>query len=411
MPDSRAERNGGSGGPVDDLGGYLDASATTPPATEVLEAMAAATAEAWANPSSLHGAGLRAAERLERSRWSLAEGLGCAADELVLCSGGSEAIHAALLGWAADRDPGRLVLSAVEHPATFAAAERLGRMGWQVARVPVDRCGRLDLACLEELLRPPTRLMSLIWGQNEVGTVQPLEAVGELCRAAGVVLHLDAVQVVGHRPVRFDALPADLLSCAAHKLQGPRGIGALVVRRGSRLVPLIGGAQEDGRRGGTEPVVLAAGFAAALELALERLRAHAGSDPMAFLRDSLWRELRRRPWVHLTGSDPTEPDGRLPHHLSFVVSDPQGRALPGRALVRALDREGFAVSSGSACSSAAAAAATASPVLLAMGYEARSAAGGLRVSLGPWVDHDRLAAFPAALERARNRVIASGQGG
>jgi cysteine desulfurase len=398
MPDSRAE-----------LSGYLDASATTPPAAEVLAAMAEASAEAWANPSSLHAAGVRAAERLERSRWILAEGLGCAAEELVLCSGGSEAIHMALLGWAADRDPGRILLSAVEHPATLAAADRLQRMGWQVARVPVDRRGRLDLPSLRALLRPPTRLMSLIWGQNEVGTVQPLVEVGKLCRAAGVVLHVDAVQLVGHRRLRFDALPVDLLSCAAHKLQGPRGIGALLVRQGVRLAPLIGGAQEGGRRGGTEPVVLAAGFAAALELAVARLGGHGGEDPIACVRDRLWRDLRQRPWIHLTGGDPAEPLSRLPHHLSVLVTDPEDRALSGRALVRALDRESFAVSSGSACSSTTGTAA--SPVLLAMGYDERESAGGLRISIGPWVDARRLAEFPAALERARRWVMASGQAG
>ncbi len=407
MPASRAEP-GGEGRPGLDLGGYLDASATTPPSTEVVAAMAAAREEAWANPSSLHGFGLKAAERLERSRWLLAERLGCAADEVVLCSGGSEAIHAALLGWAAGRDPGRILLSAVEHPASCAAADRLGRMGWEVVRVPVDPEGRLRMERLVELLRPPTRLMSLIWGQNEVGTLQPLLEVGDLCRAAGVALHVDAVQVAGRLRFRFDDLPVDLLSCAAHKLQGPRGIGALLVRRGLRLAPLIGGAQEGGRRGGTEPVVLAAGFAVALETALNRLGT-AGGDPVAPLRDRLWRQLRQRPWLRLTGTDPAEPGSRLPHHLSLLVVDPEGTPLPGRALVRALDREGFAVSSGSACSSAAGA--DASPVLLAMGYGEQEAAAGLRITLGPWVDPDRLAEFPAALERARQRLIGSKQGG
>jgi cysteine desulfurase len=268
----------------------------------------------------------------------------------------------------------------------------------------------LDLSCLEDLLRPPTRLISLIWGQNEVGTVQPLIEVGKLCRAAGVVLHVDAVQVVGHRCVRFDELPVDLLSCAAHKLQGPRGIGALLVRRGLRLAPLIGGAQEGGRRGGTESVVLAAGFAAALELAMDRLGAHGEGDPIVSVRNHLWQDLRQRPWLQLTGSDPAGPgEQRLPHHLSLLVSDSEGRPLSGRALVRALDREGFAVSSGSACSSTTGTAA--SPVLLAMGYDERESAGGLRISIGPWVDARRLAEFPAALERARRWVMASGQAG
>ena len=181
-------------------------------------------------------------------------------------SGGTEAIHLALLGAAAPLAPGRLLLSAVEHPATVAAAARLEEQGWHVQSVPVDRAGRLDLAVFEALLEPPTRLVSIIWGQSEVGTVQAIEPIGARCREAGVPLHVDAVQLVGHRLFGFDQLPIDLLSCAAHKLQGPRGVGALLVRPGLPFAaPTCGGGQEGGRRGGTEPVPLVAGFATALE--------------------------------------------------------------------------------------------------------------------------------------------------
>ena len=205
------------------LARYFDTSATTPAAAEVLEAMALAQATAWANPSSLHLPGLAAAELLERSRLSLAEGLGCELDELVVTSGGTEAIHLALLGAAAALEPGRLLISAVEHPATLAAAAQLQQRGWSVQTVPVDSQGLLDLDVLDRLLIPPTRLVSVIWGQNEVGSLQPIEAIGARCRRAGVPLHVDAVQVLGHLPVVFRQLPIDLLSGAAHKLQGPRG--------------------------------------------------------------------------------------------------------------------------------------------------------------------------------------------
>lgn len=137
-----------------------------------------------------------------------------------------------------------MLLSAVEHPASYAAAAALARRGWEVQLLPVDRRGVVDLEDLQRLLTPPTRMVSVLWGQSEVGTLQPIEAIGALCRQAGVRFHVDAVQVVGHRPVDFSRLPVDLLSCAAHKLQGPRGVGALLVRRGVRLEPLIGGAQE-----------------------------------------------------------------------------------------------------------------------------------------------------------------------
>ena len=380
---------------------YLDSSATTPPAAAVLAEMAELQARAWANPSSLHGYGLAAAEALERSRWRCAAVLGCSPDELVFTSGGTESIHLALLGLGTTLAPGRLLISAVEHPATVAAAAQLARQGWQVRELPVDHLGRLELHALREALEPPTRLVSLIWGQSEVGTLQELETIGELCRRAGVPLHVDAVQVVGHRPVQFAALPVDLLSLAAHKLQGPRGIGALLVRRGLALQPLLaGGGQEGGRRAGTEPVVLAAGLARALELSQE-----AEPERVAGLRDGLLETLLGLEGVRLSGPDPRrEPGQRLPHHLSVLVADRAGRPLNGRALVRDLWREGYAVSSGSACSSTGT---TASPVLRAMGFGEAEAASGLRLSLGPWLSPDDLVGVAPALERARQRLAAT----
>ena len=411
MAPATAAARGGSEGPWD-LAQYLDTCATTPPSQAALAAMAAAAPLVWANPSSLHGFGLAAAEALERSRCSLAHHLGAQPDEVVWCSGGTEAIQMALLGLAAQQPIGRLVISAVEHPATEAAAARLQQQGWQLARLPVDRAGLVCLEQLEKLLQPPTRLMSLIWGQSEVGSLQPLETIGAQCRRAGVSLHVDAVQVVGHQPIDFASLQLDLLSCAAHKLQGPRGIGALLVRRGLNLEPLLGGSQEAGRRGGTESVLLAVGFAAALAAAQERLQQHGGLDPLAELRDGLLQNLRALPGLRLSGPQP-DSAARLPHHLSLLVSTAAGRPLAGRALVRALWRQGYAVSSGSACSAikgtaqGSAASGSASPILLAMGYWPEEAASGLRLSLGPWHRAADLEALPQALERARQEVAAA----
>jgi cysteine desulfurase len=394
---------------------YLDACATTPPAGAVLDAMAQVHRRAWANPSSLHGFGLQAAEALERARLQAASCLGCDPASLVFTSGGTEAIHTALLGMAAALPAGRLVITAVEHPATLAAAAALERRGWQVATVPVDRIGLVDLVRLGDLLTPPTRLVSVIWGQSEVGTIQPLQAIGDLCRQAGVPLHVDAVQVVGHRPVAFNHLPVDLLSCAAHKLQGPRGVGALLVRPGLPFEPLLpGGGQESGRRGGTEPVALAVGFAAALQLATDRLQGQSGEDPLEPLRDGLLHQLLQLPGLRLSGVDPfANPAQRLPHHLSLLVNDRHGRPVSGRRLVQALWRHGVAASSGSACSSGAGGSGGAgmpSPVLSAMGYPSAEAASGVRLSLGPWLEAGALDAVPELFTRAVQTLEPSAAG-
>jgi cysteine desulfurase len=391
---------------------YLDSCATTPPAPEVLDVMASVHGEAWANPSSLHGFGLAAAERLERSRQRIAEILGCTPNQVILSSGGTESIHMALLGVAADGPPGRLVISSVEHPATVAAAAQLQRRGWQVECCPVDHLGVVDLEALESLLKPPTRLLSLIWGQSEVGTLQPIEAIGRRCREAGVLLHVDAVQVVGHQPVDFNQLPIDLLSLAGHKLQGPRGVGALLVRSDLKLKPFIGGGgQESGRRGGTEPVALVAGLAQALDLCHGRLLAHGGRDPVADLRDGLLDRLLQLSGVELSGPDPQDPTApkRLPHHISLLMAAPGGKPISGRRLVQTIWQQGYAVSSGSACSSGRGAnpwGMAPSPILQAMGYPDPIAASGLRISLGPWLTAGDLEGVPGAVERGKLRVIA-----
>jgi cysteine desulfurase len=388
------------------LAGYLDACATSPPSAGVVRVMAEVQQEAWANPSSLHGFGLRAAESLERSRQRLAELLGAHHHELTFCSGATEAIHLALLGVAAAMPPGRLVISAVEHPATAAAAARLGERGWQVVVLPVDRQGVIDLDALRAMLSPPTRLVSLIWGQSEVGTLQPIAEAAALCRAAAIPLHVDAVQVLGHQVIHLAELPIDLLSGTAHKLQGPRGVGLLVRRRELAIRPLIGGPQEGGLRGGTESVVLAAGFVQAMEEASERLAAHAGLDPLADWRDSLLSELLALPGVALSGA-PAQPGKRLPHHISLLVSSQAGQPLSGRGLVRELWRHGLAVSSGSACSSVVRAGAQqGSGVLRAMGFGEAEAASGVRISLGPWLRREDLARIPALFDQARRELVA-----
>ena len=377
---------------------YLDVCATTPLLEVAQQAMADAQRVAWANPSSLHGFGLAAGEVLERSRLQLAACLGTTAASVLFCSGATESVHLALLGAAAALPPGRLLISAVEHPAVAAAARQLEQQGWQLATIPVDPSGRVDLMALQQLLAPPTRLVSVIWAQSEIGTVQPIETIGQLCREAGVLFHTDAVQWAPHGPIRFDQAPIDLLTLTAHKLGGPRGIGALLRRPELPLgAQLGGGPQELGLRAGTEPVPLVAGFAAALQASVkghqdgqvERIRAQ---------RDRLLETLLRIPQLSLSGADPS-PQTRLPHHISLVVRDVAGRPVPGRMLVRALWDRGIAASSGSACRSGGATLGP-SPVLQALGHDAAAAAAGLRLSLGSDLSERQLARVPDALVEA-----------
>ena len=373
---------------------YLDACAAAPLAEQVIAAMLAAYQGAWANPSSLHGFGFEAADCLERSRQAIAAALGFPASWLTFCSGGTEASHAALLGAASGLPTGRLVISAVEHPAVQAAAYQLQAQGWELAIWPVDGVGRVDLAWLDRLLAPPTRLMSVLWGQSEVGTLQPIETIGAACRRAGVLFHSDAVQVVGHQPLAIEALPVDVLTFTAHKIQGPRGIGALVARPDLALGALIGGGgQEAGRRGGTEAVALAAGFAAAIELAQARLKACGGTDPLEPERDRLLAALEPLAGVTITGCR----QRRLPHHLSLVLNSPSGQPLPGRQAVAGLWQRGLAVSSGTACASGRA---SGSPVLQAMGFPPELAGSGLRLSLGPWLTPEQLRSLPDRVRAA-----------
>jgi len=281
-----------------------------------------------------------------------------------------------------------------------AAARQLETQGWELAIWPVDVVCRVDLAWLDRLLAPPTRLVSVLWGQSEVGTLQPIERIGVACRRAGVVFHSDAVQVLGHQPLAIATLPVDLLTFTAHKIQGPRGIGALVARPDLPLGAMIGGGgQEAGRRGGTEAVALAAGFAAAIQLAQMNLQNGGRHDPLEPERDRLLAALESLAGVTVSGCR----QRRLPHHLSLVLTSPSGTPLPGRQVVSGLWQRGLAVSSGTACASGRA---SGSPVLRAMGYPPELAGSGLRLSLGPWLTPSQLDSLPDRVSAALEAVQA-----
>lgn len=379
---------------------YLDAAATTPPSADVIERIRVVQADTWANPSSLHGPGIRAADCLERSRQSIASALGAERDQLTFTSGATESVHLALLGTALKRDPARLVISAVEHPAVVAAARRLERQGWQLLQWPVDGDGLIRLELLETMLAPPTQLVSMIWGQSEVGALQPVLKVAQACRQRGITFHTDATQVIPQGLIRWHDHPIDLLSLSAHKLRGPRGVGLLLHRSDSVPDPLLGGGgQEGGIRSGTEPVALIAGMAEAMR-GLPRFdpTVHPvppGDPSVRIQRDRLLERLLRMDGVHLLGP---ALQARLPHHISLLIGDRQDRPLSARAVVRAMARDGLACSSGSACHAGRT---EDSPVLAAMGTAPAWRRSGLRLTLGMWLSDADLATVPDRLDAAR----------
>jgi len=349
---------------------------------------------AWANPSSLHGAGLAAADALERARWRMAERFAVSPDQLIVTSGATESVHLALLGAAAALPSGRLVISAVEHPAVIAAAHQLEALGWSIAEWPVDEQGVVRLDQLERLLSAPTQLVSLIAAQGEVGALQPVIEIARACRERGIVIHSDATQLVPQGCFPFERLGVDLLTLSAHKFRGPRGVGLLIRAPGVALSPLQGGGgQEHGLRSGTEPVALVCGMAEAL-MALPSFdpvphRVPPGcTAQIRHQRDQLLERLLELPQLRLCGP---ALDNRLPHHIALLATTADGMPLPGRDLVRRLAAAGVACSSGSACSSGKSAD---SAVLTAMGIPGTERQSGLRLTLGPWLSDQDLDAVP-----------------
>ena len=346
---------------------YLDHAATTPLRREALDAMLPYLTEHQGNPSSIYASGRRARQAIDEAREVVATFLGAKPREIIFTAGGSEADNLAIKGaaWAASADGRHIVTSSIEHKAVTHTCAVLERSGFEVTYLPVDRYGRVDPADVAEAITEHTILVSVMAANNEVGTIQPIAEIGAICRSRRVLFHTDAIQAAGHLPLDVDALSADLLSLAAHKVYGPKGVGALFVRRGTSLLPQMqGGSQERQRRAGTENVAGIVGFARALELLDRETRAEGA------LRDRLIAGLTAIDGVTLTGH-PTE---RLPNSASFVME-----GVEGGDLVAALDLEGIEASTGSACTSGST---EQSHVLLAMGIDPLLAHGSLRMTVG-----------------------------
>ena len=350
---------------------YLDHAATTAVSPEVLREMLPYMTECFGNAASIHGTGREAHRALDRARKQVAAVLGAQPQEIYFTSGGSESDNWAVKGvaWAARGRGKHVITSAVEHHAVLNACAWLEGMGFEVTRLPVDALGRVDPDSVARALRPDTVLISVMTANNEIGTLQPIREIGELARSRGVPFHTDAVQAAGHIPVNVEELQVDLLSLSAHKFHGPKGVGILYVRRGTKLDSLIhGGAQERGLRAGTPNVPGAVGLAKALELAAASLPESA--DRVRALRDQLIREIRARiPDAVLNG----DPERRLPGNVHFSFP-----GVDGEALLLRLDLAGIACSGGSACTSGAQ---EPSHVLTAIGQAPELAKGGLRMTL------------------------------
>ena len=351
---------------------YADNAATTRLSETALAAMLPCLREQYGNPSSLHAAGQAASGVLVRARETMARLLGCAPHELVFTSGGSESDNQALLSAAAlGAAQGRrhIVSTAFEHHAVLHTLNRLRARGFDVTLLPVHDDGVVTAADIAAALRPDTCLVSVMYANNEIGTIQPADEIGALCRARGVLFHTDAVQAAGHLPIDLAAQPIDLLSLSAHKFHGPKGVGLLYARRGVQLTPLIdGGAQERGKRAGTENIPAIMGMAAALEEACAAMDEH--SAKLTVLRERLIHGLDQIPYSELNGDH----KHRLPGNVNFCFE-----GIEGESLLLLLDDKGICASSGSACTSGSL---DPSHVLLAIGRPHEVAHGSLRLSLG-----------------------------
>jgi len=351
---------------------YLDHAATTPTRPEVVKAMLPYFTDAFGNPSSIYSYGQEARGAVEEARTKVAELIGARGEEIIFTSGGTEADNHALKGvaYANERKGNHIITTSIEHHAVMEVCKFLERRGFKITYLPVDEYGLVDPDDVKRAITDKTILISVMHANNQVGTIEPVEEIGKIAREAGVYFHTDAVQTLGHIPVNVDKLKVDLLAISAHKFYGPKGVGVLYVRKGTRLVSLMhGGEQEKRRRAGTENVPAIVGLGKAVELAGQEMGK--GAERLAYLRDKLIKGLVEKvDHIRLNG----HPTRRLPNNVNVSVD-----FVEGESMLLNLDLEGICASTGSACSSASL---EPSHVLLALGLPAEQAHGSLRFTLG-----------------------------
>jgi cysteine desulfurase len=351
---------------------YMDHGATTPLKGEVLEAMLPYLKNIYGNPSSLHSFGREARKALDESREKVARALGASPEEIIFTSGGTEANNLAIQGVAralSSGEGGHIITSSIEHHAVLDTVKYLGNAGFDVTFLPVDEYGMVDPGELADHITGKTILVTIMTANNEIGTIQPFEEIGRICRERGVYFHTDAVQAIGHMPFNLKEQPIDMLSLSAHKFYGPKGVGALYVRKRAKVKQVIfGGAQERKLRPGTENLPGIVGLGRAIELATSDLEEK--SNYLKNLRDRLIKGLLEIEDVKLNG----HPQKRLPGNVNVSVL-----YVEGESLLLSLDLKGIAVSSGSACTSGSL---EPSHVLMAIGLDHQTAHGSVRLTLG-----------------------------
>ena len=359
---------------------YLDYAATTPTHPEVVKAMLPYFTEAFGNPSSIHSYGQEAKGTIEEARVKVARLISARGEEIVFTSGGTEADNFAIKGvaFANESKGNHIITSSVEHHAVIETCKFLEKRGFRVTYLPVDEYGLVDLDDVRKAITDKTILISVMHANNEMGTIEPITEIDKIAKEAGVYFHTDAVQAVGHIPVDVDELGVDLLSMSAHKLYGPKGVGALYIRKGTKLTPFMhGGEQERRRRASTENVPGIVGFGKAAELAQQEMSEEA--ERLTCLRDRLVKGLLERiDHTRLNG----HPIMRLSNNVNVSVD-----FVEGESMLLNLDLEGICASTGSACSSSSL---EPSHMLLAMGLSHEQAHGSLRFSLGKWTTEEEI---------------------
>ncbi|MDD5464823.1 MAG: cysteine desulfurase NifS [Candidatus Omnitrophica bacterium] len=351
---------------------YLDYAATTPTDPEVMAAMEPYYFERFGNASSLHAYGQEAKKALEDSRQTLADFIGAKPEEIVFTSGGTESDNFALLGaaYALEKKGNHIITSAIEHHAITEPAKFLEKKGFKVTYLGVDKDGLVSGDDLKKAITDKTILISVMHANNEIGTLQPIDQLGKIAKEKGIYFHTDAVQTLGHIPINVDQLNVDLLSLSAHKFYGPKGVGALYIRKGTRLETFLrGGDQERGRRASTHNTTGIVGLAKAIELCQKTMESEIKFQ--SALRDRLIKEIPLKvPEVRLNG----HPQKRLPNNVNFSI-----KYIEGESMLLSLDMLGIACSTGSACTSSSL---EPSHVLLAIGLDHATAHGSLRITLG-----------------------------